>query len=151
MQRITADSRKRSGIVKCLIVMSLLLTAGADALAFYPYNPWGQPFPAAPYPGYMPGYGQAYAPHWPMYNQPRPYFNSPMYRTFNYQRPWGSIHGRVSANGNFWVNVRLGGNYRDLQYLMGLMQMSTNMQMQLDNAQPVIPDQGIFNNDQWPL
>jgi hypothetical protein len=154
MQIITADSHKRSGLAKCLMLSSLLLTAvpGAEVLAYYPYNPWSRPFQAVPYSGYMPGYyGPGMAPRWPGYYPGRPFSTSPLYRTFNYQRPWGSIHGRVSADGNFWVNIRFGGHYRDLQYLMGLMQMSGNMQMQLDNVQPVLPQPDFDQDDQWPM
>ncbi len=154
MQRITADSYKRSCISTYLMPVLLLLTAvpGADVLAYYPYNPWIRPFQSVPYQGYMSGYyGPVYAPRWPAYRVARPDFPSPWYRTFNYQRPWGTINGRVSADGNFWVNIRFGGNYRDLQYLLGLMQMSANMQMQLDGPQPGLPEPDIFQDDQWPM
>ena len=134
--------------------MSLLITAvpGTEALAYYPYNPWSRPFQAEPYGGYMPGFnGPAIAQRWPGYYPARPFFSSPRYRTFNYQRPWGNIHGRVSTDGSFWVNIRFGGHYSDLQYLMGLMQMSGNMQMQLDDLQPVLPEPDINQDDQWPM
>ena len=154
MLRIAADSYKRSGLSKYLIVVSLFLSVvpGAEVLAYYPYNAWSTPFQAMPYRGYAPGfYGPAYAPPRPGYYPLRPFAPPPGYRTFNYQRPWGSIHGRVSADGNFWINMRFGGNYRDLQYLMGLMQMSGNAQMQLDNLQSGLPEPGFSQNDQWPM
>ena len=133
--------------------MSLLLIAVPEALAYYPNNPWSRPFQIEPYRGYMPGYhGPAYAPRWPGYYYPvRPFATAPRYRTFNYQRPWGNIHGRVSTDGNFWVNIRFGGHYRDLQYLIGLMQMSGNMQMQLDNLKPALPEPEFSQGKQWPM
>ena len=151
---IKTDSDRQSGPLSSLLVLLLFLavTPASDVLAYYPYNPWARPFPVEPYRGYMPGFNRpAYVPAWPAYYSARPFLYSPWHRTFNYQRPWGSINGRVTADGNFWINIRFGGNYRDLQYLMTLMQMSANMQMQLDDTQPILPEPDMFYEDPWPM
>lgn len=48
---------------------------------------------------------------------------------FGYNGPWGNMNGGINPDGSFWVNIRFGGSYQDLQALIAVMQMSGAMQM----------------------
>lgn len=133
-----------------LLITMLLMASSASAYQYV--APGWRPF-LPPYANFPPGYPgwtgyQPVAPHF--FYPRRPYVNS-WYRPFSYQRPWGTVNGAMAPDGSFWINFRFGGNYRDLEYLMTLMQLSANMQMGNDHA-PVMPDDFSSNrNTLWPL
>jgi hypothetical protein len=133
-----------------LLLIAIFVMA-APAFAYQNGMPGWQPYLPPPanfysgHPGWM-GY-----PASPRFFYPQRSYANNWYRPFNFQRPWGKVNGAMAPDGSFWININFGGNVRDLQYLMTLMQLSTTMQMGAEQA-PVLQEN--FSNGRntlWPL
>ena len=134
-----------------LSLLLAVITTQASAMG-NPYNPWSGYYAPGFYPGMspysgmspyarpMPAYPRYYAPYrmaatpWNGWNSGY----SPWY-SINKPMPWGTLTGGISGNGNFWVNIKVSGNFQDLQILAALMQMSSVMSLNSDQGISAMP------------
>lgn len=100
------------------VVCFLMLAFAAQSKAWYPSSGLGQY-----YPPYNP-YSASMTP-WQggMYGSPG------RQGVYGYNGPWGNMNGGINPDGSFWVNIRFGGSYQDLQTMITVMQMSGALQM----------------------
>jgi len=132
------------------LLLTITLMA-APAFAFQPGAPGWRPYSPPPAnfyrgnPGWM-GYPASPRDYYPQ----RPFVND-WPRPFRYQGPWGKVNGAMAPDGSFWINFSFGGSFQDLQYLMTMMQMSSNFQMGIEQAPMVPEDFSNRRNKLWPL
>ncbi len=138
----------RSRLFKSLLAALFFTVTMTQAVAYYPNAPWGVPY--NPGAGFGPAFNNPY-PRAPGYFRGIPYAGNPWQRQFAYQRPWGKVNGGMTPDGTFWINIHFGGNYRDLQYLMSIMQMSGALQMNMDGQSHSPLDFSSRQDDLWPL
>ena len=128
-----------------------LITTQVCAMGNY-YQPWSG--------YYYPGNYSHWSPYsvMPSYNRPMPVrpqnfmpyqlsatpwnnrnsYNRQWYR-INKPMPWGALTGGISGDGNFWVNIKVSGNFQDLQTLMMFIKMSTSMRQNANQGVSVMP------------
>jgi len=98
------------------VIYLLILGFSAQSEAWYSSPGTGQYFPSYnPYSAGMSPWQGAVMP--------------PGRGAFGYNGPWGNMNGGINPDGSFWVNIRFGGSYQDLQALIAVMQMSGAMQI----------------------
>ena len=100
----------------CSLVAGLGLLFSASAMAWYPQPGYSQVFPGTSPYSYMTPWQSRYTYPWAG-------------SFYGYRGPWGNMNGGINPDGSFWINIRFGGTYQDLQTLIALMQMSASMRM----------------------